>query len=93
MKIHKHNAGHATKMEITLSKSYFQEPVGRFDETWYEASGIQAHYILFKFGKVKFCNLGFSIGKSENSGFYMGKCDNDRFFGNYCIHSCALEFG
>ena len=27
------------------------------------------------YGKVKFCNLG----------FYMGKCDNDGFFGNYCI--------
>ena len=22
------------------------------------------------YGKVKFCNLGFSIGKSENSGFF-----------------------
>ena len=27
------------------------------------------------YGKVKFCNLG----------FYMGKRDNDGFFGNYCI--------
>ena len=27
------------------------------------------------YGKVKFCNLG----------FYMGKCDNNGFFGNYCI--------
>ena len=27
------------------------------------------------YGKVKFWNLG----------FYMGKCDNDGFFGNYCI--------
>ena len=41
MKIHKHYAGHTTKMEITLSKSSFQEPVGHLDETWYEASGIQ----------------------------------------------------
>ena len=27
------------------------------------------------YGKVKFCNLG----------FYMGKCDNDGFFGHNCI--------
>ena len=26
-------------------------------------------------GKVKFCNIG----------VYMGKSDNDGFFGNYCI--------
>ena len=25
-------------------------------------------------GKVKFCNLGFSIGKSENSGFWRNYC-------------------
>ena len=44
-----------------------------FHETWYVASGTPAHYILFKlcprndldlfYGKVKFGNLGFSIGK------------------------------
>ena len=27
------------------------------------------------YGKVKFCNLG----------FYMGKCDNNGFFGHNCI--------
>ena len=53
-----------------------------FDETLYEASETEALYYLYKqwpgvdldlfYGKVKFCNLG----------FYMGKCDND--FGNYC---------
>ena len=26
------------------------------------------------FGKVKFGNLGFSIGKSENSGFFKNYC-------------------
>ena len=52
-----------------------------FHETWYIASGTPAHHSLFKwwpwvdldlfYGKVKFGNLGFSIGKSEN-------------FQNYC---------
>ena len=42
-----------------------------FHKTWYVASGTQARHILFKlwpsveldlfYGKVKFCNLGFSI--------------------------------
>ena len=50
-----------------------------FHQTWYVASGTPAHHSLFKwwpwvdldlfYGMVKFCNLGFSIGKSENSGF------------------------
>ena len=50
------------------------------DETWYVASGTQGPS-LFVFalakvdldlfnGKVKFCNLGFSIGRSENNGFF-----------------------
>ena len=26
------------------------------------------------YGKVKFCNLGFSIGKSENGGFFRNYC-------------------
>ena len=48
-------------------------------ETWHVASGTQALQSLYKwwpwvdldlfYGKVKFGNLGFSIGKSENSGF------------------------
>ena len=50
-----------------------------FHETWSLASGTQAHYSLYKwwpwvdldlfYGKVKFGNLGFSIGKSENCWF------------------------
>ena len=28
------------------------------------------------YGKVKFGNLGFSIGKSENSGFFRNYCSN-----------------
>ena len=57
-----------------------------FHETWYVASGTQAHYSLFSLlkwwplidfdlfnVKVKFgtCNLGFSIGKIENSVFFI----------------------
>ena len=47
---------------------------------WYVASGTPAYHSLFKwwpwsdldlfYGKVKFRNLVFSIGKSENSGFF-----------------------
>ena len=46
--------------------------------------GTPAHYSLFKwwpwsdlelfYGKVKFGNLGFSIGKYENSGFFSNYC-------------------
>ena len=48
-------------------------------ETWHASLGTQALQMLYKwlpwvdldlfYGKVKFGNLGFSIGKSENSGF------------------------
>ena len=51
-----------------------------FHETWYVASMTPAHLSLFKwwpwvdldlfYGKVKFGNLGFSIGKSENCWFF-----------------------
>ena len=51
-----------------------------FHETRYVASGTPAHHSLYKwwpwsdldlfYGKFKFGNLGFSIGKSENSGFF-----------------------
>ena len=58
-----------------------------FQETWYVASGTPAHHSLFKwwpwsdpdlfYGKVKFDNLGFSIGKSENCWFFraFAACD------------------
>ena len=55
-----------------------------FHETWYVALGTPAHHSLFKlrpwsdldlfYGKVKFGNIGFSIGKSENSGFFRNYC-------------------
>ena len=50
-----------------------------FHEFWYIALVTPAHHSLFKwwlwsdldlfYGKVKFGNFGFSIGKSKNSGF------------------------
>ena len=58
-----------------------------FHETWYVALGTPAHHSLFKwwpwvdldlfYGKVKFGNLGFSIGKSENCWFFrtFAACD------------------
>ena len=58
-----------------------------FHETWYVASGTPAHHSLFKwwpwsdldlfYGKVKFGNLGFSIGKIENCRFFrtFAACD------------------
>ena len=51
-----------------------------FHETWYVALVTPAHHSLYKwwpwvdldlfYGKVKFGNLGFSIGKSENCWFF-----------------------
>ena len=54
-------------------------------ETWHVASGNQALQSLYNgdpgltdldlfYGKVKFGNLGFSIGKSENNGFFRNYC-------------------
>ena len=50
-------------------------------ETWHAASGTKALQSLYKqcpwvdldlfYGKVKFGNLGFSTGKSENSGVFL----------------------
>ena len=51
-----------------------------FHETWYVAFETPAHHSLFKwwpwvdlnlfYGKVKFGNISFSIGKIEKSGFF-----------------------
>ena len=78
--------GHMTKMAAmpiygkNLKKSSSPELAGRFPRIWYVALGTPAHHSLYKllpwsdldlfYGKVKFGNLGFSIGKSENSGFF-----------------------
>ena len=45
MKFHKHDAGHMTYMAaISILKIQWTD----FDETWYEASATQAHYIFIK---------------------------------------------
>ena len=81
MQIWWHDAGHMTKM--AAMPIYGKNPLKIF-ETWYVASGTPAHHSLFKwwlwsdldlfYGKVKFGNLGFSMGKSEISGFFRNYC-------------------
>ena len=54
MKINQHDAAYMTKMAaMHIWYKYLKNLVSRdqwvyFDETWYEAPEIQAHYILFK---------------------------------------------
>ena len=59
-------------MVKTFKNLLFQNRRADFHETWYVASGTPAHHSLFKwwpwsdlnlfYGKVKFGNLGFSMG-------------------------------
>ena len=68
-------------------KNLLQNRQADFHETWYVASGTPAHQKFFKwwplsdpdlfYGKVKFGNWGFSIGKSENSGFFRNIAASD----------------
>ena len=90
MKIWWHDGGHMTKMAPKpICAKPFKNLLLRnrradFHETWYVASGTPAHHSLYKwwpwsdldlfYGKVKFGNLGFSMGKSENSGFFRSYC-------------------
>ena len=89
MKVWWHDAGHMTKMAATpiYGKKPFKNLRNRradFHETWYVALGTPAHHSLFKWwtsndlglfnGKVKFGNLGFSMGKREKSGFFSNYC-------------------
>ena len=72
MKIYEYDAGHMTKMAPTLI--YAKNASIIF------FSGTLAYHSLFKwwplvdldlfYHTTKFCNLGFSEGKSENSGFF-----------------------
>ena len=55
---------------INSKKSCFQNQWVDFDETWYDASEIQAHYILFKF-----CNFGFYMEKCDNTLEIIASCD------------------
>ena len=48
MKINQHDAGHMTKMADMPIYCINRNQWVDFDETWYEASEIQAHYIGFK---------------------------------------------
>ena len=81
MKIYFHDAGNMTKnMVKTLQKSFSLEPVHVFLRNLVCSIGVSADHSLFKLlpwgdldlfnDKVKFCNLGCSIGKKENSGFF-----------------------
>ena len=64
----------------TFKNLLLQNRQADFPETWYVASRTPAHHRLLKwwpwndldlfYGKVKFDNLGFSIGKSENNGVF-----------------------
>ena len=90
IRIYRNDAGHMTKMAAkpiygtNPSKLLLCNRWAEFHETWYVASGTPVHYRLYKwlpwsdldlfYGKVKFVNLGFYMGKGENSGF----------FGNFC---------
>ena len=75
MKIHQHFAGHVTKMAAmpmygkNTLKIFFPGTTGQI------LMKLCMKHQTPKPFKVKFCILG----------FYMGKCDNDGFFGNYCI--------
>ena len=92
MKIHQHNAGHMTKMAAMPNtlEIFFQGTAGLIlmklcmkhqkPKPFIFCSNYDPGFDLDLFyGKVKFCNLG----------FYMGKCDNDGII----IASCDLEFG
>ena len=54
MKNHLHHARHMTKMAAmpifgkTFLKFLSRNQLANFDETWYEASETQTHYIVFK---------------------------------------------
>ena len=80
--------GHMTKMAAMpiYGKTFkiIQNQKSYDLETWHAASGTQALQSLHNWspwidldlfhGKVKFGNLCFSIGKSENSGFFRNYC-------------------
>ena len=77
---HDQDGRHAHIWSKPFKNLLLQNRRADFHETWYVASGTPAHHSLFKrwpwsdldlfYGKVKFGNLGFSIGKSEISRFF-----------------------
>ena len=79
MKIYEYDVGHMTKMAAmpiygkTPSKIFFSGTGGPIGLT-----------LTYFYGKVKFCNFGFFIGKSENSGFFRKLLPaSDLKFGRY----------
>ena len=87
MKIYQHFAGQVTKMASmpiygkTL-KIFFPGTTGQILMKHCMKHQRPKPFIICSnndltvfYGKVRFCNLG----------FYMGKCDNDGFLGNHCI--------
>ena len=81
---HDQDGRHAHICKKPFKNLLLQNRRADFHETWYVASGTPAHHSLFKwwpwsdldlfYGKVKFGNIGFSMGKSENSGFFRNYC-------------------
>ena len=77
---HDQDGRHAHIWSKPFKNLLLQNRRADFHETWYVASGTPAHHSLSKrrpwsdldlfYGKVKFGNLGFSIGKSEISRFF-----------------------
>ena len=71
-------------MPIYVKKTFknllLQNLQADFHEAWYVGMGTPADHSLYKwrpwsdldlfYSKVKFGNLGFSVGKNENSGFF-----------------------
>ena len=71
-------------MAKTLKNLLLQNQKSYDLETWHVASGLKLYIVYINDdpgltltyfnGKVKFGNLGFYIGKSENSGFFRNYC-------------------
>ena len=89
IKVYINGPGHMTKMATMHIygknlKNLLQNQKSYDLETWHAVSGTRVLRSLCKwwpwvdldlfYGKVKFYNLGFSIGKSENIGFFRTFC-------------------
>ena len=81
--IHQHNASHMTKM--ASMPIYGKNTLKIF---FLGTTGLVLMKLRMKHQRPKlfiFCSNYDPEVKFCNLGFYMGKCDNDGFFGNYCI--------
>ena len=78
MKIYLHDAGHMARMTATwhpymvkiLQNFLLQNQLTNFLVTCRVLSNDDPGLTLIFYGKVKFCNFGFSVGISEESGFF-----------------------